>query len=84
MWIRWADMVLFALEEYRSRERSAAVAVLERLIRLADEGCDETQRERARDYLARHTTAGRPSLSQEDAKRLLRTDPSGNLYPTEG
>jgi len=77
-------MVLFALEEYRSRERSAAVAVLERLIRLADEGCDETQRERARDYLARHTTAGRPSLSQEDAKRLLRTDPSGNIYPTDG
>jgi hypothetical protein len=84
MWIRWADMVLFALDEYRSRERKGAVATLERLIRLADRSCDDEAREKAKDYLARHTTAGRPSLSQEDAKRLLRADPSGNLYPTDG
>jgi hypothetical protein len=80
MWLRWTDMVLFALEEYRARGQVEMVANLEQLIALAERSCDEADRERARPYLARHTTAGRPSLSSEDAKRRLRTDPSGNPY----
>jgi len=80
MWLRWADMVLFALDEYRARGQTEMVETLEQLIALAKRSCDEATLERARSYLARHTTAGRPSLSSEDAKRLLRTDPSGNPY----
>jgi hypothetical protein len=80
MWTRWADMVLFALEEYRSQGQTEMVVTLEQLIRLAHKSCDEASLEHARHYLVRHTTSGRPRLSSEDAKRLLRTDPWGNPY----
>ncbi|UCG84913.1 MAG: hypothetical protein JSW71_13290 [Gemmatimonadota bacterium] len=80
MWIKWADMVLYALEEYRARGQVEMVEVLEQLIGLAERLSDEAGREQAQSHLARHTTAERPSLSREDARRLLRTDPSGNPY----
>ncbi|UCD24811.1 MAG: hypothetical protein JSW51_02525 [Gemmatimonadota bacterium] len=83
MWIRWADMLLYALDEYRAHGRDESVELLDNFIATvvtrADEKCLETARRR----LARHTTADRPSLSQEEAKKLLRTDPSGNPYLTD-
>ncbi len=83
MWIRWADMMLFALEEYRTQGRDEVVEILEHFIGLAVERADESNLEAARIHLARHITAGRPSMSHEDAKKLLRTDPSGNPYLTD-
>jgi hypothetical protein len=83
MWIRWADMVRFALDEYRTQGRDEIVEILERFVGLVTERADESCLEAARYHLARHITAGRPSMSQEDAKKLLRTDSSGNLYPTD-
>jgi hypothetical protein len=80
MWIRWADMFVFTLAEYRSRGRDADVELLKQFGNAAFERADPAALERARALLAEHTTAGRPSLSQEDARRLLRTDPSGNPY----
>ena len=83
MWIRWADMVLFALDEYRTQGRDEIVEMLEQFVRFVTERADESCLETARRHLARHITAGRPSMSQEDARKLLRTDPSGNPYPTD-
>ena len=83
MWARWADMVLFALDEYRAQGRDEIVEMLERFVRFVTEHADEASLETARHQLARHITAGRPSMSHEDAKKLLRTDPSGNPYPTD-
>jgi plasmid stabilization system protein ParE len=80
MWIRWADMFVFTLAEYQARGKNDAADALERFGQAALERVDGESLEKARTLLAEHTTAGRPSLSQEDARRLLRTDPSGNPY----
>jgi hypothetical protein len=83
MWIRWADMVLFALAEYRARSRTDLVEILDRFVEHVMDHTDESWLEAARAHLKRHTTSGRPSLSHEDAKRLLQTDTSGNPYITD-
>ncbi len=83
MWIRWADMVMFALDEYRAQGRDEVVEILEQFVDFVTNRAEESCLETARRHLARHTTAGRPSMSQEDARKLLRTDPSGNPYPTD-
>lgn len=80
MWIRWADMFVFTLSEYRTRGNHDAADAMEQFGKAALERVDGESMEKARALLAEHTTAGRPSLSQEDARRLLRTDPSGNPY----
>ncbi|MEJ2238625.1 MAG: hypothetical protein P8X82_10040 [Gemmatimonadales bacterium] len=80
MWIRWADMFVFALVEYQARGCGDAADALKQFGNAALERADRKSLEKARTLIAEHTTAGRPSLSQDDARRLLRTDPSGNPY----